>query len=117
MGRCHMKLSPMICALALGFAVSALPVRADDVKTYEVTLKADVFTPAEITVPKGTAFMIKLINANDAPAELEAKQLKVEKVAPGKSDVTVRVRAMEPGKYLFVDEFQEDTAKGYVIVE
>jgi len=24
---------------------------------------------------------------------------------------------MTPGKYLFVDEYQEDVAKGYVIVE
>jgi hypothetical protein len=29
----------------------------------------------------------------------------------------VRVKAMDPGKYLFVDEYQEDVAKGYVIVE
>jgi len=111
-----MKLSPTICALVFGLALT-LPAGADEVKTYEITLKADVFTPAEIRVPKGRAFMIKLTNANDSPAELEAKQLKVEKVAPGKSGITVRVRAMEPGKYLFVDEFQEDTAKGYVIVE
>lgn len=113
-------LSRYFPALILGFTVAvgaALPVRADDVVTYETTLKGNAFTVAEIKVPAGKPFMIKMINTNAAPAELEAKELKIEKVAAGNSTIVVRVKAMEPGKYLFVDEYQEDVAKGYVIVE
>lgn len=100
-------------ALCLGTA----PLHAEDIVTYEVTLSKDVFTPAELKIPAGKPFMLKLNNANAKPAELESKPMKVEKIAPANGSIVVRVRAMDPGKYLFVDEFQEDTAKAYVIVE
>jgi leucyl-tRNA synthetase len=104
--------------VALAFAVAAAtPLRAEDVTTYETTLKDAAFSVSEIKVPAGKPFIIKMTNANAAPAELEAKELKIEKVAAGNSTIVVRVKAMEPGKYLFVDEYQEDVAKGYVIVE
>jgi ABC-type sugar transport system substrate-binding protein len=112
------KLSRSAALVALAFAMAAAtPSRADDVTTYETTLKDAVFTVAEIKVPAGKPFIIKMTNANAAPAELEAKELDIEKVAAGNSTIVVRVKAMEPGKYLFVDEYQEDIAKGYVIVE
>ena len=95
----------------------ASPLRAEDIVTYETTLKDKAFTVAEIKVPAGKPFVIKLNNANAAAAELEAKELKIEKVVAGNSSIVVRVKAMAPGKYLFVDEYQEDVAKGYIIVE
>ena len=101
-----------LVALAL-----ASPLYAEDIVTYETTLKDKAFTVAEIKVPAGKPFIIKLNNANSAAAELEAKDLKVEKVVAGNASIVVRVKAMAPGKYLFVDEYQEDVAKGYVIVE
>ena len=106
-----------LLALSAGLVLAASPLRAEDAVTYEVTLSKDVFTPAEIKVPAGKPFMLKLTNNNAKPAELESKQMKVEKIAPANASIVVRVRAMEPGKYLFVDEFQEDTAKAHVIVE
>ena len=100
--------------IALAFSS---PLLAEDIITYETTLKDKAFTVSEIKVPAGKPFIIKLNNANAASAELEAKDLKVEKAVPGNSSIVVRVKAMEPGKYLFVDEYQEDVAKGYIIVE
>jgi len=108
--------STALIALALALT-AATQLRAEDVTTYETTLKDAAFTVSEIKVPAGKPFIIKMTNANAAPAELEAKELKIEKVAAGNSTIVVRVKAMEPGKYLFVDEYQEDVAKGYVIVE
>jgi hypothetical protein len=107
-------------AAMIGFTLAicaAAPSRAEDVVTYETTLKGQAFSLSEIKVPAGKPFMIKMTNANAAPAELEAKDLKIEKTAAGNSSIIVRVKAMEPGKYLFVDEYQEDVAKGYVVVE
>jgi hypothetical protein len=106
----------LVLALAL-IAAAATPALAADSVTYETTLKGQAFTPAEIKVPANTDFILKLINDNAAPAELEAKDLKIEKVAAGNSSIVVRVKGLSPGKYLFVDEYQEDVAKGYVIVE
>jgi len=99
------------------FAAFATPVLAEDLVTYELTLKDATFSPAEIRVPAGKPFMIKMTNANAAPAELEGKELAIEKVAAGNSSIVVRVKALQRGKYLFVDEFQEDVAKGYVVAE
>ena len=104
------------CAAALLLA-AAHPAVAEDMITYEVTLVEQAFTPGEITVPADKSFIIKMKNANAAPAEFEAKDMQIEKVAAGNSEIVVRVKALAPGKYLFVDEHQEDTAKGYVIVE
>jgi Cupredoxin-like domain len=97
--------------------VLSTAANAEDVVTYETTLKDKAFTVAEIKVPAGKPFIIKLNNGNAAAAELEAKELKIEKIVAGNSSIVVRVKAIEPGKYLFVDEYQEDVAKGYIIVE
>ena len=109
-------MSRFVIALAATLMLAG-PALADDLVTYELTLKGNAFAPAEIKVPTGKPFIIKMTNANAAPAELEAKELDVEKAAAGNSLIVVKVRAMAPGKYLFVDEYQEDVAKGYVIVE
>jgi Cupredoxin-like domain len=110
-----MRLS-FVLALLIG-NISVTPILADEVTTYETKLDGTVFTPAEIKVPAGKPFILKFLNANAAPAEMESSELNFEKIAAGNTSVVVRVKAMEPGKYLFVDEFQEDIAKGYVVVE
>ena len=111
------RFAPVLLIALMVAAASASPLRAEDIATYETTLKDATFTVAEIKVPAGKPFIIKMTNANSTPAELEAKELKIEKVAAGNSTIIVRVKAMERGKYLFVDEYQEEVAKGYVVVE
>lgn len=113
MNRRHAGPAIVLAAVATLFT----PALADDLVTYEINLKDATFSPAEIRVPAGKPFMIKLTNANAAPAELEGKELAIEKIAAGNSSIVVRVKALQRGKYLFVDEFQEDVAKGYVIAE
>jgi hypothetical protein len=98
-------------------ALAAPAALADDLVTYAIALKDKTFTPAELKVPAGKPFIIRFTNGNAAPAELEAKDLQIEKVAAGNATIVVRVKAQEPEKYLFVDEYQEDVAKGYIIVE
>jgi hypothetical protein len=43
--------------------------------------------------------------------------MKAEKVIPGKSKGVVRVGPLKAGRYPFVGEFNESTAKGVVIAE
>ena len=99
-----------------GFAAGP-PARAETGAPIEVTLQADAFAPAEVKVPADKPFVLKFINKDAAAAEIEAKDLKVEKVVAGKSEIIVRVPAMKPGRYLFVNEYKEDTVKGFVVVE
>ena len=51
------------------------------------------------------------------PEEFESHALKVEKVVPGKSKGIVRIGPLKAGKYPFVGEYHESTAKGVITAE
>ena len=88
--------------------------RADDLV---VTIKDHKFSPAEIKVPANQRVEITVINDDATPEEFESKPMKVEKVIPGKSKGVVRIGPLKPGRYSFVGEFHESTAKGVVVAE
>jgi plastocyanin len=99
-------------------AVLALPVavaRADD--AYKITIKDHVFSPSEIKVPANKRVTITVINQDATAEEFESSILKVEKVIAGKSQGVVRIGPLAPGRYPFVGEYHESTAKGVVIAE
>ena len=115
------KLLPLRLPAALAVAVfgfsSATPVQAADTTPIIVTLKADIFTPAEVKLPANQPFVIKFINQDPAAAEIEARDLKIEKVVAGNSEIVVNVKPQPAGRYLFVNEYKEDTVKGFIVVE
>ncbi|HEY6023632.1 MAG TPA: cupredoxin domain-containing protein [Pseudolabrys sp.] len=88
--------------------------RADD---YVVTIKDHRFTPAEIKVPANQRVTITVVNNDATPEEFESGQMKVEKVIAGKSKGTVRIGPLKPGRYPFIGEYNEATAKGVVVAE
>lgn len=99
-------------------ALLTLPLpgaRAADAIT--VTIKDHVFSPSEIKVPANKRITITVVNDDATPEEFESHPMKVEKVVPGKSKGTVQIGPLKPGKYPFVGEFHESTAKGTVIAE
>ena len=99
-------------AVALSFAPAG--ARADD---YTLTIKDHRFTPSELKVPANKRVKLTVINADPTPEEFESSKLRVEKVIAGKSKGIVRIGPLKPGKYPFVGEYHEDTAKGTVIAE
>src|ERR1041385_5707479 len=82
-----------------------------------ITIKDHKFEPTELKVPAKKRITLTVINNDPTPEEFESKKLKVEKVIPGRSKAVVRFGPLEPGRYEFVGEFHEDTAKGAVIAE
>ena len=108
MGSATCIVTGMLCGVA---------ANATDAPTIEVTLQNGAFSPAEVKVAANTAVVLKFINKDPAAAEIEAKDLNIEKVVTGNSEIIVRVRPLKPGKYLFVNEYKEDVTKGYVVVE
>jgi hypothetical protein len=82
-----------------------------------LTIKDHKFTPTELKVPANKRVMISVVNDDPTPEEFESNELKVEKVIPGKSKATVRIGPLKPGRYPFVGEFHEATAKGTIIAE
>ncbi len=68
-------------------------------------------------MPANQRVVITVINDDTTPEEFDSKALKVEKVIPGKSKGVVRIGPLKPGRYPFIGEFHEATAKGVVIAE
>jgi plastocyanin len=103
--------------LSLALAFAAATAQAQQATEIQLSYKDKKFTPAEVTVPANTAFTIKVKNLDAKAMEFESKPLKIEKVIAANSEAVVNVRAQKPGKYKFVDEYNEDVAFGNVIVK
>lgn len=104
----------VLLGLAALLIVAPATVRADELT---VTIKDHKFTPTELKVPANQRVVITVINDDATPEEFESSIMKVEKVIPGKSKGVVRIGPLKPGRYPFVGEFHEATAKGVVIAE
>ncbi len=98
-------------------AVVTIAPDAARAQSYTLTIKDHQFTPAEIKVPANKRVEITVINDDATPEEFESKPMKIEKVIPGKSKGVVRIGPLKPGRYSFVGEFHESTAKGVLIAE
>ena len=108
------RIAPLL-ALAVALALPAAVARADD--AYKTTIKNHVFSPSEIKVPANKRVTITVVNEDATAEEFESSVLKVEKVIAGKSQGIVRVGPLAPGRYPFIGEYHESTAKGVVIAE
>lgn len=100
--------------LVLLLALAPTLARADDLT---LTIKDHKFSPAEIKVPANKRVELTVINEDATPEEFDSGALKVEKVIAGKSKGVVRIGPLKPGRYPFIGEFHQSTAKGVVIAE
>ena len=82
-----------------------------------ITIKDHQFSPQELKVPSGQKVQIKVRNEDPTPEEFESPSLKREKVVKGNSEITLNVGPLKPGRYDFVGEFHEASAKGALIAE
>jgi hypothetical protein len=104
----------VLLGVAALLVIAPVSGRADDLT---LTLKDHKFTPGEIKVPANKRVMITVINNDDTAEEFDSTALKVEKVVPGHSQGIVRIGPLKPGRYPFIGEYHEATAKGVVIAE
>jgi Cupredoxin-like domain len=91
--------------------------RAQDTAFATITIRDHRFEPAEIRLPANTRILLKVINEDPISEEFDSKSLKVEKVIAAKSEGTVHISPLAPGRYEFIGEYHEDTAKGVLIAE
>lgn len=106
-----------IIALLVFSALVALQPATARAQDFKLTIKDHKFTPEEIKVPANTRVVITIFNEDASAEEFDSSALKVEKVIAGKSSGTVRIGPLKPGRYPFIGEFHEATAKGVVIAE
>ena len=110
---CSTRRAVLLAALALPLSAAAALAQET---TIQIAVKDKRFEPSEIRAPAGKPIVIRIKN-NDAKAiEFESHAMKVEKViAPG-AEGTVRVRALKPGRYEFMDDFNQSN-RGTLVVE
>ena len=107
-------------ALVLGLVAGAPAVQAQAPAPPEIalTIEQHKFTPEEIKVKAGQAFVLVITNKDATPEEFESKELRVEKVdARATRTLKVRMGALKPGTYKFFGEYHEATAKGRIVAE
>ena len=106
-----------LCAACAVAAFTCASVHAEDAYSATITIREHRFEPAELHVPAGKRVALTVINADPLSEEFDSAALKVEKVIAGKSQGVVHISPLKPGKYEFVGEYHEDTAKGVMVAE
>jgi plastocyanin len=98
-------------------ALATAPAVAQDATTIQLSIKNHRFEPAEVRAPAGKPLTLQVKNLDPTPEEFESKTLRVEKIIAGNSEATIRLRALQPGRYKFFGEYNESTAQGALVVE
>ncbi len=104
-----------IFAAALLALSPLFAVAADN--EFAITIKDHQFSPAEIRVPAGQKVKLVIENLDATPEEFESHELNREKIIAPRSKAAIWIGPLKPGKYPFMGEFNQATAKGVVIAE
>ena len=105
----------IVLAAVASIYLAAVPARAQE-STLSLTVQNGRFQPTELRAPANKAFVISIKNGDANPVEFESVSLRVEKVIGAKSQGTVRIRALAPGRYEFFDDFNQSN-RGAVVVQ
>jgi plastocyanin len=100
---------------ALFLLASTAALAAED--EFKLVIENHKFTPSELAVPAGKKIKLVVENRDATPEEFESHSLNREKVIAGKSTATIFIGPLKPGKYSFVGEYNEATAKGVIVVK
>ncbi len=84
---------------------------------FGLVIKNHRFEPTEIKIPAGQRVKLIVHNQDSTPEEFESHSLNREKVIPGGTKATIFIGPLKPGRYPFVGEYNEATAKGAVVAE
>lgn len=106
----------LFLALAIG-AGPMQPARAADEPEFRLVIQDHRFEPAELVVPAGKKVKLVVENRDATPEEFESHALNREKVIAGKSSASIFIGPLKPGRYLFVGEYHEATAKGVIVAQ
>jgi heme/copper-type cytochrome/quinol oxidase subunit 2 len=104
------------CAVVALVAIAGAASAAAGPPEIPLTIDQTQFQPNEVKVKANTPFVLVITNKGVKAAEFESKDLRVEKVVPAGKTVNVRIRALKPGTYPFLDDFNKQ-ATGRIVAE
>lgn len=112
-----MKRPVFAAVLAATFALAApLIACAESVMPeFNLIIKDHRFAPSELAVPAGQKIRLVVENQDPTPEEFESYTLNREKVVAGNGRIVVFVGPLEPGKYEFFGDFNQATARGWLV--
>jgi hypothetical protein len=105
-----MKSLMAVLSLAAGPAFAADP-------EFTILLHEHQFTPSELKVPAGVKVKLIIDNQDATPEEFDSFALNREKIVFPNSKGIVFIGPLKPGRYEFMGEFNQKSAKGVVIAE
>lgn len=82
-----------------------------------LVIKNHKFEPAELKVPAGKRVKLVVHNQDSTPEEFESHDLNREKMVPPGAKVSIFIGPLTAGRYAFVGEYHEASAKGTVVAE
>ena len=82
-----------------------------------LVIKNHRFEPAELKVPVGQRVKLVVHNQDNTAEEFDSHDLNREKIVPPSAKATIFIGPLKAGRYSFVGEYNEATAKGVVIAE
>jgi plastocyanin len=104
-------LGALFAASSAGFAAAAAEPEV------LLVIREHRFDPAELKVPANQRIRLIVHNQDKSAEEFDSHALNREKVVPAQSRVTIFIGPLKPGRYAFVGEYHEATAKGVVVAE
>jgi plastocyanin len=110
------RLSVLVAALAVSMLAAVGVTHAAEPEVLLV-IKNHRFEPAEFKVPVGQRIKLIVHNQDATPEEFESHSLNREKVIPGGAKASIYIGPLKAGRYAFVGEYNEATAKGAVVAE
>lgn len=106
---------------SLAFALFSVSVLAGSALAAEpevrLVIKNHQFEPAELEVPAGQRVKLVVHNQDSTAEEFESHDLNREKIVPPGAKATIFIGPLKPGRYAFVGEYHEATAKGVVVAK
>jgi plastocyanin len=111
MTRFRLPLAVALTSLLLAASASAAETEA------LLVIKDHRFEPAELKLPAGQRVKLVVHNQDATPEEFESHSLNREKVIPAGAKATIYIGPLKPGRYAFIGEYNQTTAKGAVVAE
>lgn len=108
-------------SLLLAFGAALLMIVASQAdaaseQVFHLSIVNQAFEPTTLTIPAGQRVKLMVKNKDSVPAEFESNDFHAEVVIPGKTELPVYVRPLEPGIYGFFNDFHPQS-KGTLIVK
>lgn len=106
---------PAALSAVLAASAIACPSARAETPEFTLTIKDHRFAPLETVVPAGQKVRLVVENHDATPEEFESYALNREKVVTGNSRIIVYVGPLEPGRYEFFGDFNQATARGWLV--